>query len=331
MFVILKPYGSTAWEREAFADLAEVVGAPEGKGALTEEEIALAIRDVDVLIADVNIRVTRQILKGARRLRAVLCTSIGVDYVDLPAATEAGVIVANNPDFCVVAVAEFTMGIMLALVRNVPQAWWAVRRGDWKARSRLGGMEFAGKTLGIVGLGKTGREVAIRARAFGMEVIAYSPRAGAASAALVGAKLVSIEELFRRSDIVTLHTSLRPETTHLVNRALLQSMKPGSYLVNVARGGLIDEAALYEAVTAGPLAGAALDVLSIEPPPEDNPLLTLDNVLVTPHIAWNTAEAADKARTTLKEQVRAVLGGRAPVHTLNPEVLDDWNRRFGKS
>lgn len=328
MAVLLKPYGSTNWEKKELGKLVEVIGVPEGKGVLTEEEIIKEIENVDILQADVDIRVTRRLLKHGTRLRAVICTSIGVDYVDIDAATECGVIVSNNPDFCVIAVAEYAIGMILALIRHIPKAAAAVKEGNWGVRNKLGGVELLGKTLGVVGLGKTGREVTIRAHAFGMKVIAYSPNAGPSVAASVGAELVSLEELLCRSDIITIHTSLRDDTYNLIGNKEFKLIKEGAYFVNVARGGIVDEEALTSALISGRLAGAALDVLTLEPPREDNSLLEMDNVLITPHIAWNTAEAREKTQKKMIEQIKAVLEGKAPPHVVNPEVLPRWKKRI---
>lgn len=328
MAVLFKPYGSFSWEKEELKGLVDFLGATEGKTALSEAEITEKIGCVDILQADVDIAVTRRVLEQGKRLRAVLCTSIGVDYVDLEAATEKGVLVANNPDFCVVAVAEYTIGLMFALLRRIPQGIGTVKEGKWKERGNLVGVELFGKTLGVIGLGKTGREVGGRGRALGMKVVAYSPHAGASAAASVGAEYVSLEELLGRADIITIHTSLRKDTNKLIGERELALMKEGAYLINVARGGIVEEEALAKALTKGKLAGAALDVLSSEPPNPDNPLLKTGNVLITPHIAWSTAEAKVKTHQTFADQVKAVLQGEVPPHLLNPDALPRWEERI---
>lgn len=328
MAMVLKPFGSIEREKKALQGMASVIGAFPGKNALSETEILNMIDNADILIADVDIIVTEKILKHAKNLRAVICTSIGVDYVDIPAATDCGIIVANNPDFCIVAVAEYTIGLILSLTRYIPQAIDAVKEGSWQIRSKLRGMELFGKTLGIIGLGKIGREVALRARSFGMNILGFSPNAGPLAAAAVGAKFVTLEELLRESDIVTLHTSLRKETKKLLSYKEFELFKEGSYLINTGRGGLIDEQALVDALKSNRISGAALDVLTIEPPDKDNPLLNMDNVIVTPHIAWNTNDAENKAQEILIKQTRLVLEGKEPPFTLNPQVLPRWKERI---
>lgn len=324
MAVLLKPYGSTEWEKTEFAGLAEVTGVNGSTAALTEDEICRMIENVTILQADVDISVTRSILKRAKNLRAVLCTSMGYDYVDLKAASECGIVVANNPEFCVVAVAEYAIGLMFALMRRIPEGVSAVKDNKWGQRSKLGGFELTGKTLGIVGLGKTGREVAVRARGLGMTVLAYSPNAGLAAAESSGAKLVTLEELLSCSDIITIHTSLRKDTRELLGENEFNQMKKSAYIINVARGGIINEEALIAALQKDIIAGAALDVLANEPSSPNNPLLKMENVLITPHVAWYTAEAKEKIRKTYSEQVRLVLQGSMPPHVLNPEVIPKW-------
>ncbi|NLC51958.1 MAG: hydroxyacid dehydrogenase [Firmicutes bacterium] len=332
MATILKPYGSSNWEKEALKNIANVIGVVDvtgvSTGALTEDEIAEVIKSVDIFVADVDITVTRQILGQGEKLKAVLCKSIGVDYVDINAATEYGILVANNPDFCVTAVAEYTMALLLSIARKIIPASLAVKRDEWGARTTMGGIELFGKTLGIIGLGRIGREVAAKAKAFGMEIIAYSPNAGPAVASTIGARTVSLEELLQNSDVISIHTSLREETNKLINAEKLKLVKKGAYLVNVARAGIVDEQALADALNSGRLAGAALDVLTLEPPEKENPLLNTDNILITPHIGWFTAEAFEKANRTLVEQVKSVLAGVEPPHVVNPEVIDRWKKRL---
>lgn len=331
MPVVLKPFGSVDWEKKAFQGTAEVRGAPPGVEAMSEDELADALKEgVDVLIADIFVKVTGKAIEGARNLRGIACRSIGIDYLDVRAANRAGVIVTNIRDYCVVAVAEYTMGIILTLFRHIPAAAEAVRRGQWARRYEFAGTELEGKTIGLIGLGNIGQRVATYAKAFGMRVLAYSPHVRKEVAAAVGAKLVSLDELLREADIVSVHTSLRDDNRGLLNEDRLRAMKLGSYLVNVSRGALVDEDALYRVLRDGHLAGAALDVLCAEPPREDNPLLTLDNVIITPHIAWNTGEAKKKAESTIVEQVSAMLAGKVPKHVVNPEVIPVWQRRWSR-
>lgn len=330
MAVLLKPFGSMEFEKNAYKDLLTVVGPEGGKELLTETEIMERMPEVDILQADVDIAVTRKILEQGKKLRAVVCTSIGVDYADVDAATDCGVIVCNNPDFCVTAVAEYAVGMLFAVVRQIPKGVQAVSKSKWQDRNKLGGVEIFGKTLGIIGLGKTGREVAIRAKGLGMKILAFSPHAGRFAAASVGAELVSLEELLQKSDFVTIHTSFRKDTKKLISTKELELMKKDAYLINAARGGIVDEEALAKFLRERKIAGAALDVLGAEPPKKDNPLLGLDNAIITPHIAWFTKEAAIKSKETSKAQVKAIMNGDIPLHVLNPEVLPLWEKRISK-
>lgn len=328
MEVLLKPYSSVDWEKKEFGGLMEVIGPPEGKDALTEKEIVKEIDNVDILLADIDIKVTKEILEHAKKLRAVICASIGVDNVDIDAATKHGIIVANNPDYCVIAVAEYAIGMIFALLRQIPRAACIAKEGNWGLRNRLEGTELQGKILGVVGLGRIGREVAKKGSALGMKVMAYDPYVNSSTADSVGAKLVLFDELLRNSDVITIHIPLLPNTHNLFGDNEFKIIKEKSYLVNVSRGGIVDEKALLRALTSGQLAGAALDVLTVEPPQEENPLLKIDKVFITPHIGWNTIEAKLKGHKTLIEQVNDVLKFKVPKYVINKQVLSKWKERF---
>lgn len=329
MSVLLKPFGDIEWESEAFRGKLEVRGVPPGVESLTEEELADALmNDVDVMIADIFVKVTEKALKRAKNLKGIVCRSIGVDYLDLDAANKYGILVTNIRDYCVVAVAECTMGMILAMARKMPQAWRAVCEGRWDRRYEFRGMELRGKTIGIIGLGNIGRRVAKLARGFGMNVLAFSPRAGKEIAHEVGATSTTLEDLLRKSDVVSIHTSLRDQTRGLLNEERLSMMKPGSFIVNVSRGALIDEEALIKVLKRRHIAGAALDVLCVEPPAHDNPLLRMENVIVTPHIAWYTDQAKANSESTMIEQIDHVIAGKVPKHVVNLEVLPAWQRKW---
>lgn len=320
--VALKPYGSAEWERAALSELLEV----RHTVCATEGELIAAVPGVHLLLVDVDVPVTGPVIDAADRLRAVVCLSTGVDFVDLAEATRRGVVVTHLPDYAVQAVAEHTFALLFALQRRVVVGDRAVRDGRWEARQAFGGVELAGKTLGIVGLGRIGLRVAEIGRVLGMRPIAFSPRASAPPKARAGRareveRCGSLDDLLRASDVVTIHTSLRPETRGLVGRGELALMRPHAVLINVSRGAIVDQAALADALRARRIGGAALDVLVTEPPAAGDPLLEAENVVLTPHIAWFTAEARERARQTVREQVRALVAGQSPPHVVNTEVL----------
>ena len=267
-----------------------------------------AVAGADALLIRSSTRADAELISAADRLKVIGRAGVGLDNVDIPAATAAGVLVVNAPAANVVSAAELTCALILAVARHVPQADGALRRGAWE-RSRYTGTELAGKTLGIVGLGRIGRLVARRLRAFDMDVIAYDPYV---TVSPDGTPLVSLDELLDRADVVTVHLPRTPETTGLIGAAELRRAKPTAYVVNVARGGIVDEQALYEAVTGGQVAGAALDVYA-EEPCTDSPLLGLPNVVTTPHLGASTAEAQERAGTSVAASVlRALAGEEVP-------------------
>lgn len=244
------------------------------------EALVLALRDADALIVRSRTKVTRDLLDLAPRLKVVGRAGVGVDNIDVDAATERGVLVLNAPNGNTIAAAEHAFALLLALARRIPEAHASVKAGRWE-RQRFIGFELMGKTLGVVGLGRIGSEVAKRARAFGMEVLGYDPYLPESRARALAIEPVSLEELFRRADIITLHTPLTEETRNLIRRETLALMKDGVILVNAARGGLIDEDALVEAVRSGKVAGVALDVFA-EEPPKNAALLALERAVFTP-------------------------------------------------
>jgi phosphoglycerate dehydrogenase-like enzyme len=318
MYTLFKPFGSVAWEEENLRALVSVLGVSAAPAPASELEAGLAV--CDILVGDVDIVIDRALIAKAPRLKAVLCTSVGVDYVDAEALNERGVILANNPDFCVVAVAEYAMGLIYALLRRIPAGAEAVRRGGWQERSRLGGPELCGRNLGIVAFGRIGRDLARQAKGIGMNVFAYDAFMDEDAARRLGVTPVSLEALLAQSDIVSIHAPLNEHTRHLIGAAQIAMMKDGAYLVNAARGGVLDEAALLAALNSGKLAGAALDVLEQEPPPADHPLLRAAadcNLILTPHIGWHSFDAREKGLNCLKRQVEAVVGGLLPDECLN--------------
>ncbi len=276
------------------------------------------IADADGLIVRSATRVTADLLDKAERLRVVGRAGVGVDNVDMEAATHRGVLVMNTPGGNAVSVAEHTFALMLALARSVPQSNAAIQAGRWEKAST--GMELRGKTLGLVGLGRVGTEVARRARALEMKVLAYDPYVTQAAARELDVELVPLEDLLRRSDVVSLHTALSPATEKIINAETLAKMKRGARLINCARGELIDEAALADALRSGHLAGAAVDTFAQEPP-KNSPLIGLPNLIATPHIAGSTAEAQEEVGTLIAQQVRDYLSEGLIRNAVNMPAL----------
>ena len=254
-------------------------------------------------------------LDAARELVVIGRAGIGLDNVDVVAATRRGVLVANAPQSNIISAAEHTMALLLAQARNVAQAHRALVAGRWE-RSRWEGVELHGKTLGVVGLGRVGALVAQRAAAFGMHLVAYDPFVSAERSRQLGVELLALDEVVRRSDFLTVHLPRTPETVGLIGTELLGLAKPGLRIVNVARGGIVDEAALAEALDAGTIAGAALDVFAAEPT-TSSPLFSSDKVVVTPHLGASTREAQDKAGLAIAEQVTLALAGHLVPFAVN--------------
>lgn len=296
---------------------AEVLYAP----GLHREPVALrsALADADALVVRNETRVDRELLRAATRLRVVGRLGSGLDNVDLRAAAELGIPVVYAPEAGSDSVAEFTLALLLCLARRIPAADRDTRQGGW-AREAFMGTDLAGKTLGVLGFGRIGRRVAVRASALGMEVLAYHPRLPPGDPAWRRwrARPVGERELFARADALAVHLPLTPETQGYLNRERLAWLKPGALLVSVGRGEVVDEAALAEALRAGHLAGAALDVRTREPPPQPDPLAELPNTILTPHIAAFTAEAQRRAALTVARDVLRVLEGRTPLWPAAP-------------
>jgi D-3-phosphoglycerate dehydrogenase / 2-oxoglutarate reductase len=286
---------------------------------LSPEELLQTIGNYDGLIVRSATQVTAEVIDRADNLKAIGRAGIGVDNIDIDAATKRGVIVANAPESNTVAAAEHTLGLMLAAARRIPAADSSLRDGEWK-RSAFKGVEVSGKTLGLIGLGHVGAIVARGALGMGMRVLAYDPYVSEDRMRQVNVERAeTTDEVFERSDFVSLHVPRTPQTVGLANEESLEKMKPGAYLINVARGGIVDETALYNALKEGTIAGAALDVFAEEPTTE-SPIFTLPNVVVTPHLGASTAEAQDRAGITAAEQVATALGGAVPMHAINAPV-----------
>src|SRR4051794_8140405 len=284
--------------------------------------------DCDALLVRSAVKVTKDVLEKAPKLRVIGRAGVGVDNVDLPAATDAGVLVMNTPGGNAVSVAEHTLALMLSMARSVPGASVSTKSGKWEKKKFLGN-ELRGKVLGIVGLGSIGREVVKRAKPFEMRIVAHDPYVSSQSAQDLGIELVSLPDLYRQSDYITLHVALTPETDHMLNAAAFAQMKPGIRIVNCARGELIDLAALQNAIQSGTVAGAALDVFEKEPPGED-PLFGLDEVVVTPHIAGSTEEAQEIVGIRIVEQVIEYLKSGVALNAVNmPALTAEQYRALG--
>jgi len=278
-------------------------------------DLAETIGRYDALIVRSATKVTRDLIERGERLKVIGRAGVGVDNVDLEAASERGIIVANAPQSTVISAAEHTIGLLLALSRNIPQAHAAVKSGAWE-RARFGGLELAGKTLGLVGFGRIGQQVARRALGLEMRVLAYDPYVAPDPFRALGVERAgSLDEVLAAADFLTLHLTLSDETRGLLGREQLARAKDGIRIVNVARGELVDEAALAEALDSGKVAGAAIDVFAAEP--YSGPLLAHENVVVTPHLGASTEEAQDRAGVIVAEQVAAALEGGVVTNAVN--------------
>ena len=298
--------------RERLAPTCEVrvLSAYPSESALIE-----ACRDADAILARLG-TITRPVIESARKLRIIARHGVGVDAVDLVAATEGGVVVTTTGSGNTAAVAEYTFALLLSLLRHVVQADVGMRAGRWQ-RDSLVGVELDGRTLGIIGLGAIGRRVARQGVGFGMHVVAYDV---APSAPEPGVTMVDLDDLLARSDVVSLHTRLTESNAHLIDAAALRRMKPGAFIVNTSRGEMIDETALIAALEAGSLRGAALDTFEREPLAADSPLRRLPSVLLSPHVAGQTHAALERVALTAAQCILDELAGRRPAFVYNPDA-----------
>ena len=285
------------------------------------ERLHELVADAHALVVRSGTEVDAALLESAPELVVVARAGIGVDNIDIEAATEHGVVVANAPDGNVRAAAEHTVAMTFAAARSIPQAHARLKSGEWAKGDYLG-REVGEATVGLVGLGRVGQEVARRFDALGSDVVAYDPYISEERADQVGADLVDLQACLERADVVSVHTPLTPETEGLIGESELANLE-GGYLVNCARGGVVDEAALAAAVADGVLAGAAVDVFTEEPVPEDNPLLAVEDVVVTPHLGASTSEAQENVAASSAEQVLAALRGEPVTNALNAPSVDE--------
>jgi D-3-phosphoglycerate dehydrogenase / 2-oxoglutarate reductase len=292
----------------------------------TPATLPAEIVDADGLVVRSATKVTAALLANAKKLRVVGRAGVGVDNVDMEAATHRGVLVMNTPGGNSVSVAEHTLALMLGMLRQVPQFNAGIHAGKWEKSSS--GVEMKGKTLGLVGFGRVGIEVARRARGLEMKVIAFDPSASQVMARELNVEIVPLEDLLKRADVISLHTSLNPSSEKMINSAAIAQMKKGAFLINCARGELIDEAALAEALRSGQLAAAALDTFAVEPP-MNSPLIGLTNVIATPHVAGSTREAQEAVGTAIAQQVRDYLADGLIRNVVNlPPVSAEQYRKL---
>lgn len=285
-----------------------------------------ALADANAILVRSATKVDAEAIAAAPKLQVIARAGVGLDNVDIKAATTAGVMVVNAPTSNIISAAELTIGHILSLARHIPAAHSALADGQWK-RSAYTGTELYEKTVGIIGLGRIGALITARLQAFGVEVIAYDPYITAARAQQLGVQTVSLDELLEQSDFITIHMPKTPETTGMIGAEQLAKMKPTAYVVNVARGGLIDEDALHDALVAKTIAGAGLDVF-VQEPPKESPLLALPNVVVTPHLGASTDEAQEKAGISVAKSVRLALAGELVPDAVNVAggVIDPYVR-----
>ncbi|MGH7867427.1 MAG: hydroxyacid dehydrogenase, partial [Candidatus Dormibacteraceae bacterium] len=276
----------------------------------SEPALVEMIGDFDALVVRSETKVTAPLLEAAHRLKVVGRAGVGIDNIDVAAATSRGILVVNAPRGNIIAAAEHTIGLLMALARNIPQADASIRRGEWE-RKKYTGVEIRGKVLGLLGLGNIGSEVAKRAQGLEMEVISFDPAITAERAEQLKVTLVTLKELFGQADFVSVHVPLVEATRNLVDGRLFKLAKPGLRLINAARGGIVNEEALAEALRQGQVAGAAADVFGQEPLGA-SPLLDLPNFIATPHIAASTTEAQKSVAFDVAEEVLAVLEGEPP-------------------
>lgn len=290
------------------------------KTGLSEDELARCIGEYDALLIRSGTKVTSKVIENAKNLKVIGRAGVGIDNVDVDSASKKGIIVMNTPGGNTISAAEHTMALMMALVRKIGPAYISMRNKKWD-RKRFQGIELFGKTLGIIGLGRIGTEVARRALAFGMKVIGYDPFVSTEMLEKLDIESVDLDKLFSTSDIITVHTPLTKETRNLIGESAFEKMKNGVFIINCARGGIVDENALYEAIKSGKVAGAALDVFENEPP-TDSPLLELDSVLTTPHLGASTKEAQENVAVDIAYQVIDVLKGGPVRNAVNAPSID---------
>lgn len=303
----------------------QILEAAEGikvtaPGQMKREETLAAIADADALIIRSATKADAALINASTKLKAIARAGVGVDNVDLPAASAKGIAVMNTPDGNTIATAEFAFGLMLGLARHIPQAYGSMIEGKWDRKSYMG-VELRDKTLGIIGIGRIGQALARRAQAFNMTVIAYDPYIPAEVAQNLRVELVSLDDLYKRADFISLHSLITDETRGMINAASIAKMKKGVRIINAARGALINDADLAEGIKSGQVAGAALDVYAEEPPPAGHPLIGLPGVIHTPHLAASSEEAQVAVAVEAAQLIVGVLTRGEYKNVVNSDVL----------
>jgi D-3-phosphoglycerate dehydrogenase len=286
---------------------------------LTEDEIAEIIGEYHAMIVRSGVKVTKKIIDKAHNMKIIGRAGVGVDNIDVEAATAKGILVVNAPEGNTIAACELSIGAMFALARNIPQAHRDLVKGDWE-RKKYMGIELRGKTLGVVGLGKIGSEVAKRANAMEMKVMGYDPFVTEERAKRIGVELADLETIYQEADFITLHLPLTDKTRNMIGHEEFKMMKKDARIINVARGGIINEKALYEALTSGEIGGAALDVFEVEPT-TDSPLFQLNSCIVTPHLGASTIEAQESVAIDVANDIKRVLSGEMVKNAVNIPVV----------
>ncbi|MCZ6764911.1 MAG: C-terminal binding protein [Alphaproteobacteria bacterium] len=287
----------------------------------TPEGILKVARQADGLMVTYG-KITAEVIAGLERCRVIGRMGLGVDNIDIEAATKRGIAVVYVPDYCVDEVSDHAMALLLDLARKISFSNRLVQGGRWEMPAVTPLLRLRGRTLGLAGFGRIPRAVAPKAQAFGLKVVAYDPYVDKATAAAMDVEIVDFETLLKTSDYISVHVPMMPETKNLFGAEAFGRMKPEALLVNTARGPLVDVDALAKALDAGQIAGAALDVMPVEPPPADSPLLGRDNVILTPHTGFYSVEALDELQTKAARGVADVLSGKKPTYPVNPSVLE---------
>ncbi|MCM8813921.1 MAG: phosphoglycerate dehydrogenase, partial [Candidatus Omnitrophica bacterium] len=292
----------------------------DARANIPADELKRIIGEYGALIVRSETKVTADLIAAGKKLKVIGRAGVGVDNVDVEAATKKGVVVMNTPGGNTISTAEHTVSMLLSLNRNIPQANASMKAGEWN-RKKFKGVELLGKTLGIIGLGRIGIEVAKRAVAFGMKIVAYDPFLSVEKARQLDIELLELSELYKRADYITVHTPLNNETKHMISGKEFALMKKGVKIINCARGGIVDEAALQEAVQQGIVSGAALDVFEEEPPKKELPLLKMESVLTTPHLGASTEEAQINVSVEIAQQVADMLQNKGIRNAVNYPCL----------
>jgi len=320
-FKVVIPGGNFPEEEYLKETGAEIVRA--GSPGRSEDEVIASYRDADAIIISGE-KITKRVVDSLEKCRVIARMGIGYDSIDVAAATAKGIPVTVVPDASTIEVSDHVMAMILALAKKLIPLDQAVRKGLWGKpdifQIGIPGFRIAGKTLGLIGLGRIGKAVARKAQAFGMKVLAYDPFISHDDVKDIGIELVGLDRLLPQSDYISIHSPLTNETKHLINMEAFKKMKKTAYLINAARGGVVDEQAMYTALKEKMIAGAGIDVTDPEPPKPDNPLFQLSNIIITPHFAWYSEESAGELRQRATESVIAILKGQWPRTVVNPEV-----------